>query len=324
MKWNKYTLKTTTQATDFVSGIMIQLGIDGIQIEDNVQITQEEKEKMFIDYLPDLPKDDGVAYISFYTEENEDDENDEKLLECLREKLKEANSFVDIGEGSIEKSMTEDVDWVNNWKKYFKSFTVGEFYIKPTWEEVNEKYSHMHMIEIDPGTAFGTGKHETTQLCINQLKKYVKPGDEVLDLGCGSGILSIVAKKLGAAHVAMTDIDKAAIEAVYENFQVNHISTEDVEVILGNVLEDKAMQQKFENRKYDIVVANILADVIIPIAGIVDNFLKDGGMFISSGIIYMKEDDVKQAVMDNDNLKLVNVEKQGDWRAIMAKKGKDV
>lgn len=320
MKWNKYTLKTTTQATDFVSGIMIELGIDGIQIEDNVQITQEEKEKMFIDYLPDLPEDDGVAYISFYTEENEDDKNDEQLLENLREKLKEANEFVDVGEGSIEKSMTEDVDWVNNWKQYFKAFTVGEFYIKPTWEKVDETYSHMQMIEIDPGTAFGTGKHETTQLCINQLKKYVKPGDEVLDLGCGSGILSIVAKKLGAAHVAMTDIDQAAIKAVYENFQVNHIPTEDVDIILGNVLDDEEMQQKFENKKYDIVVANILADVIIPITAIVDRFLKDGGVFISSGIIYMKEEAVKQAVIDNDNLELVKIEKQGDWRAIMAEK----
>ena len=139
MKWNKYTLKTTTEATDFVSGIMIELGINGIQIEDNLQITQEEKEKMFIDYLPDLPEDDGVAYISFYTEENADDENDENLLESLREKLKEANGFINIGEGSIEKSTTEDVDWVNNWKKYFKSFTVGDFYIKPTWESVDEK-----------------------------------------------------------------------------------------------------------------------------------------------------------------------------------------
>lgn len=324
MKWNKYTLKTTTEATDFVSGIMIELGINGIQIEDNLQITQEEKEKMFIDYLPDLPEDDGVAYISFYTEENADDENDENLLESLREKLKEANGFINIGEGSIEKSTTEDVDWVNNWKKYFKSFTVGDFYIKPTWESVDEKYSHMQMIEIDPGTAFGTGKHETTQLCINQLTKYIKAGDEVLDLGCGSGILSIVAKKLGAGHVDMTDIDQAAIDAVYDNFKVNKIPMDDVEVILGNVLDDEKMQQKFENKKYDVVVANILADVIIPIAGIVDRFLKDGGIFISSGIIYMKEEAVKEAVENNRGLKLTDVVKQGDWRAVMAEKGREM
>ena len=212
------------------------------------------------------------------------------------------------------------MDWVNNWKKYFKSFTVDNFFIKPTWEELDDIHKDMEMIEIDPGTAFGTGKHDTTQLCIKQLIKYVKDGDNVLDLGCGSGILSIVAKKLGAADVDMTDIDPAAIEAVGENFAVNKMSMEDVEVIAGNVLEDTQLQAKFENKKYDIVVANILADVIIPIAGMVDRFLKTGGIFISSGIIYMKEDEVKEAVKSNDNLELKDVVNQGDWRSIIAVK----
>lgn len=320
MKWNKYKLKTTTQAEDFVSGVLMELGITGIQIEDNVQISQEEKEKQFIDYLADLPEDDGTAYISFYTEENSEDEKDEKLLDALREKLKEANIFMNIGEGSIEKSMTEDIDWVNNWKKYFKSFTVENFFIKPTWEEIDEAHKGMEMIEIDPGTAFGTGKHDTTQLCMKQLMKYVKPGDKVLDLGCGSGILSIVAKKLGAADVDMTDIDPAAIEAVGENFAVNKMPMDDVEVIAGNVLEDVQLQAKFEKKQYDIVVANILADVIIPMVGLVDRFLKPGGVFISSGIIYMKEDEVKDAVNCNRNLELKDVVKQGDWRSIIAVK----
>lgn len=322
MKWNKYRLKTTTQAEDFVSGILLELGISGVQIEDNVQISQEEKEAQFIDYLADLPEDDGTAYISFYTEENSEDKNDEELLDTLRKKLKEANAFINIGEGSIEKSLTEDVDWVNNWKKYFKSFTVDNFFIKPTWEALDEEHRNMEMIEIDPGTAFGTGKHDTTQLCIKQLIKYVKHEDKVLDLGCGSGILSIVAKKLGAADVDMTDIDPAAIQAVGENFAVNKMSMDDVEVIAGNVLEDEQLQTKFEQKQYDIVVANILADVIIPIAGIVDRFLKQGGIFISSGIIYMKEDEVKDAVNNNENLELKDIVNQGDWRSIVAVKKK--
>lgn len=319
MKWNKYRLKTTTQASDFVCGVLIELGILGMEVEDNVQLTEEEKKAQFIDYLADLPVDDGTAYVSFYTEEDTEDKDNQKLLDNLREKLKEASSFMDVGEGSIEKSMTEDVDWVNNWKKYFKSFTVGKFFIKPTWEEIDEQHKNMEMIEIDPGTAFGTGKHDTTQLCIKQLVKYVKENDKVLDLGCGSGILSIVAKKLGAADVDMTDIDPAAIDAVSDNFKVNHMAMDDVNVIAGNVLEDEELCKKFENKKYDIVVANILADVIMPIAGMVDRFLKPGGIFISSGIIYMKEDDVKEAINNNPNLTLTDVVNQGDWRAIMAK-----
>ena len=299
--------------------ILIDLGITGMEVEDNIQLTEEEKKAQFIDYLADLPEDDGTAYVSFYTEEDSQDADNEKLLDTLREKLKEAKSFLDVGEGTIEKTMTEDVDWVNNWKKYFKSFTVDNFFIKPTWEELDESHKNMEMIEIDPGTAFGTGKHDTTQLCIKQLIKYVKPGDKVLDLGCGSGILSIVAKKLGAAEVTMTDIDPAAIEAVGENFAVNKMLMDDVEVLAGNILEDTKMQKKFETEKYDIVVANILADVIIPIAGIVDRFLKPNGIFISSGIIYMKEDDVKEAVKKNEKLQLTDVVKQGDWRAVMAK-----
>lgn len=317
MKWNKYKLKTTTEAVDCVSGTLIELGISGIQVEDNIPLSEADRKAMYIDYLPVLPDDDGVAYISFYTEESE---NDEELLKKLRNKLKELSIFLDIGDGTIEKDITEDADWVNNWKEFFKSFTVGDFYIKPTWEEINDEYNDMNKIEIDPGTAFGTGKHETTQLCINQLAKYMKSGYDVLDLGCGSGILSIAAKKLGASKLAMTDIDKAAIIATIENFNVNSIRTDDVLILEGNVLNDENMQTQIGFEKYDIVIANILADVIIPMSGMVHKFLKKGGVFISSGIIYMKEDEVKRAIEDNMELEFLEVVEQGDWRAIVARK----
>lgn len=317
MKWNKYRLKTTTMAEDFVSGVLMELGINGIEVEDNVQITEAERKAVFADFLPVLPEDDGTAYINFYTDEDSDDE---VILERLRSSLKEAASFIDVGAGTIEKDVTEDIDWVNNWKQYFKSFTVGDFYIKPTWEELDEQYKDFNMIEIDPGTAFGTGKHETTQLCITQLCKYVENGNKVCDLGCGSGILSMVAKKLGAAEVGMTDIDPAAITATKENFGVNHISMENVKLLQGNILEDVAMQEEIGLEFYDIVVANILADVIIPMAGMVDKLMKKDGYFISSGIIYMKEAEVVAAINKNPALEIVEVKKMGDWRAIVAKK----
>lgn len=317
MKWNKYKLKTTTMAEDFVCGVLMELGINGVEVEDNIQITEEERKAVFADFLPTLPEDDGTAYISFYTDEDADDE---ELLESLRNSLKEAASFLDVGEGTIEKDITEDIDWVNNWKQYFKSFTVGDFYIKPTWEEIEEQYSHMNMIEIDPGTAFGTGKHETTQLCITELCNYVKTGDRVCDLGCGSGILAMVAKKLGAAEIGMTDIDPAAITATVENFAVNNIPMDDVKLMQGNILDDTKMQEEIGLEFYDVVVANILADVIIPMAGMVDKLMKKDSLFISSGIIYMKEDEVIEAIKANEALEIVKVERMGDWRAVVARK----
>ena len=325
MIWNKYRIKTTTEATDFICGLLVRLGISGAQVEDNIQLTEEEKNAQFIDILADLPEDDGTAYVSFYTstDRHTGESDDEELLETIRAGLKEASSFLNVGEGSIEHSTTQEKDWINNWKKYFKSFTCGGFYIKPTWQKREPEYDNFKMIEIDPGTAFGTGKHDTTQLCIQNLSKYVEENDKVLDLGCGSGILSIVAKMHGASKIDMTDIDEAAITATKENFEMNHLSMDDVTVLCENVVDDEETRKKYAEEKYDIVVANILADVIIPIAGFVDEFLKPGAIFISSGIIYMKEDDVKEAIESNDNLEIVEITKQGDWRSIVARR-KDV
>ena len=316
MKWNKYTLKTTTEAIDYISGLMIELGIDGIQIEDNVPLSEEDKKAMFIDYLPTLPKDDGTAYISFYTEEDNDDE---ALLHKVREKLKEASLFINVGEGTIEKDITEDIDWVNNWKQFFKAFTVGEFYIKPTWEEIDEAHKDMKMIEIDPGTAFGTGMHETTQLVIRQLKKFVKPGMEILDVGTGSGILGIVALKLGAGHVVGTDLDPCAVPAVSENKEANQIEEKSFDMMIGNIIDDKDVQDQVGYEKYDIVTANILADVLVPLTPVIVAQMKKGAYYITSGILDVKEDVVVQAVKDA-GLTLVEVTHQGEWVSVTARK----
>lgn len=317
MKWNKYTLKTTTKATDLVSSMLMDLGIDGIEIKDNIPLSPEDKKKMFIDFLPELPEDKGEAFLSFYMEESQDEA---ARLNEIREGLNELRDFTDVGECSIEKEVTEDKDWINNWKQYFKSFMVDDIVIKPTWEEVKEEYNGKLLIEIDPGIAFGTGMHETTQLCIRQLKKYVSNNTNILDVGCGSGILSIVALKLGARSAVGIDIDENAITAAYENIQVNMLSTERCKVYSGNILEDKDLRDRTGYECYDIVVANILADVLIPLSDIVPKHLKEGGYFIMSGIIDTKEEEVVRTIEANPYFEIVEVTRQNEWSGVTARR----
>ena len=320
MKWNKYTIETTTAAEDYMSAMLADLGIEGVEIEDNIPLSKEDQADMFIDFLPELPPDDGVSHVSFYLEDNGEDYTE--LLKQVKIALEDLRKIVDVGSGVITSDQTEDLDWINNWKKFFSSFYIEDILIKPTWEELKEEDKDKFLIEIDPGVSFGTGKHETTQLCIRQLLKYIRGNaeytPEVLDVGCGSGILSIVALKLGASEVVGTDLDPDCMTSTHENFEVNHLDSRLGTFYVGNLIDDVELQEKVGTEEYDIVVANILADVIIPIAGIVDRFLKPGGVFISSGIIYMKEEEVKDAINNNSNLQLSKVVNQGDWRAIMA------
>lgn len=317
MKWIKYTLKTTTQACDLVIDMLTQAGVDGVQIEDNVPISEADKKRMFIDFLPVLPIDEGVSFISFYLE---DDSDEERLLKDIHDGLLELKDFVDVGEGTITKSETEDKDWINNWKEFFKSFTVDNIVIKPTWEEMKPEYEGKLLIEIDPGIAFGTGMHETTQLCMRQLLKYVKEDTKILDAGCGSGILSIVALKLNAKEAVGVDIDENATIATRENLTVNNIPLEKCKVYTGNILEDEKLGEEIGYDEYDIVVANILADVLLPLTPIVPKHLKKGGLYITSGIIDTKEEEVKQAILDNGNFEILEITRQKDWSSITARR----
>lgn len=316
MKWNKYTIETTTAAEDFISSMLADLGIDGIEIEDNVPLSESDTSKMFIDILPELPPDEGVGYVSFYLDSEED--HTEKLNQ-VREGLEELRLFVEVGKGTISESQTEDVDWMNNWKEFFHSFTIDDILIKPTWEELDSADEDKILIEIDPGISFGTGKHETTQLCIRQLRKYMRQGDEVLDVGCGSGILSIVSLKLGAGHLTGTDIDDDCITSTYENFAVNKLGREQGDFYVGNLIDDAELQKKVGEEKYDIVVANILADVIIPMAPVIPARLKKGGVFITSGIIDFKESEVKEAI-EKAGMAVLEITRQGEWVSITARK----
>ena len=281
MKWKKYTIETTTVAEDFLAGMLMELGIEGIEIEDNIPLTKEEQADMFIVFLPELPPDEGISHVSFYIEVAGDSEASEvfkdaledvaseaisntgteihpptgmtedeqkKLLLRVKEKLEELRATVDIGSGIISSSETEDLDWINNWKNFFSSFYIEDLLIKPTWEELKPEDEGKPVIEIDPGISFGTGKHETTQLCIKQLIKYVRGNGEytpewknprVLDVGCGSGILTIVALKLGAGDVEGTDLDAECLISTRENMKVNKLDEKLGTFYVGNLISDK-------------------------------------------------------------------------------------
>ena len=316
MKWNQFRLKTTTEAEDIVSSMLMDLGIEGVQIEDKIPLTQSDKEQMFVDILPDIPEDDGTAYLTFYLDE-EDDKG--TILLNVRKELEEMRSYLNVGECTIEESQTEDVDWVNNWKQYFHQFYIDDILVIPSWEKVEAKDSDKMVIHIDPGTAFGTGMHETTQLCIRQLKKYVTPDTEILDVGCGSGILGMLALKFGAKHSVGTDLDPCAIDATHENMEANGIDRSQYEVMIGNIIDQKEIQDQVGYEKYDIVAANILAEVLLPLTPVILHQLKPGGIYITSGIIDEKETVVVDAVKQV-GMEVLEVHHQGEWVSVTARK----
>lgn len=353
MIWRKYTIHTTTEAEDILAANLAELGIEGVQIEDKVPLSEADTKGMFIDILPDLGPDDGTAMVSFYVEVLEADMKARRLAEVaqmaadpsidasyslntgnlyteeeltellaqIKEELENMRLYCEVGEGSIDISDTEDKDWINNWKSFFHPFTVDDILIKPTWEEVPAEHQDKMLIQIDPGTAFGTGMHETTQLCIRQLKKYLQPGDEVCDLGTGSGILGITALKLGAAHVAGTDLDEEAIPAVAGNLAANALSGELFDLLIGNVIGDKQVQDALGYGKYDVVVANILAPVIVMLTDVVAPHLKQGGIFITSGIIDEKEGEVLAAFRAHEDVfEILEVNHQGEWVNVTARR----
>lgn len=320
MKWSKFTLKTRAEAEDLVIAALTDVGVQGVEIQDKQPLTEYDKQQMFVDILPDMPDDDGIAYLNFYLEPDDDKE---KILADVRKALDELREFLDIGECTITESETEDKDWINNWKTYFKQFYVDDILIIPSWEEVKDEDKDKMIIHIDPGTAFGTGMHETTQLCIRQLKKYVTPRTELLDVGTGSGILSIIALKLGAKHALGTDLDPCAVPAVEENKEANGIPAEAFDMMIGNIIDDKTVQDTVGYGKYDIVTANILADVLVPLTPVIVNQLKPGGIYITSGILDVKEDVVKEAVTAA-GFEILEVTRQGEWVSVTARKPETV
>lgn len=335
MKWMKFRIKTITDAEDIIISTLYDLGLEGAQIEDKIPLTAWEKEQMFVDILPDNPEDDGIAYLSFFVEEkdymangsnypaivlNEEETTAEQVLWMVEQELEELKGFhLDIGEGTVTIEETEDIDWINNWKQYFHQFTIDDVLVIPSWEEVQEEDKDKMILHIDPGTAFGTGMHDTTQLCIRQLKKYVTKDTVLLDVGTGSGILSILSLMFGAKKAVGTDLDPCAVEAVKDNMDVNHIDPKDFTMMIGNIITEKEIQDRVGYECYDIVVANILAEVLQALTPVIVSQLKPGGIYITSGIINDKEQVVRDAV-EAAGLELVEVTYQGEWVSVTARK----
>lgn len=316
LKWNKFTIKTISEAEDIIISSLMELGIEGAEIEDNVPLTDYEKSQMFVDILPENPNAGNEAYVSFYIEDGQDTE---ELLESVKAELASLSEFMEVGECTITESQTEDADWQNKWKEFFKQFYVDDILIKPSWEPLKPEDEGKMRIDIDPGTAFGTGMHETTQLCIRQIKKLMKKDAVMLDAGCGSGILSIAGLKLGASYALGTDLDPCAVTAVEENMEVNGISKDKYDVILGNLIDDKAVQDKVGYEKYDLVCANILAEILVAMTPAIPATMKQGAYYVTSGILKEKEELVKEAIV-KAGLVVEEVTYQNDWCSITARK----
>ena len=327
MKWVKFQIKTITDAEDIIISTLYDIGFEGAQIEDKIPLTTLEKEQMFVDILPETEEDDGVAYLSFFVEQKEDGSLEVQgetmdvatILANVEAELEDLRTFMEIGEGTITVDETEDIDWINNWKEYFHQFYIDDILVIPSWEDVKPEDDEKMVLHIDPGTAFGTGMHETTQLCIRQLRKYITPETELLDVGTGSGILAILSLMFGAKHAVGTDLDICAIDAVADNCANNGIAPEQFEMMIGNIITDKEIQDRVGYECYDIVVANILADVLVPLTPVIVNQLKPGGIYITSGIIDDKEQTVVEAVKAS-GLEVVEVTYQGEWVSVTARK----
>ncbi len=326
MKWVRFRIKTVTEAEDIIISTLYDIGLEGAQIEDKVPLTALEKEQMFVDILPEGQEDDGIAYLSFFVEKKEDGSlevqgqstDKEQVVEAVRKELEDLRLFCEIGEGSITVDETEDIDWINNWKQYFHQFYIDDILVIPSWEDVKVEDREKLVLHIDPGTAFGTGMHETTQLCIRQLRKYITSDTRLLDVGTGSGILSILSLMFGARHVVGTDLDICAVEAVAQNCEANGIVQGQFDLLIGNIITEKEIQDQVGYGCYDIVVANILADVLVPLTPVIVGQLKEGGIYITSGIIDDKEDTVVKAV-EAAGLTVLEVTHQGEWVSVTAR-----
>ena len=317
MNWLQISIETNAWGIDEVCDALTKVGIEGFEIEDKDDFNGFlEENKDFWDYVDEdlYNEKQGPTKVKTYIEE------DSKAPETLAN-IRGALEALKTGEyGSLEitiENMAQE-DWENNWRQYFKPLYVGDnIIIKPHWEEVENTEGKL-VFEIDPGMTFGSGQHETTRMCVEALEKMVKKGDKVCDLGCGSGILSVIALLLGAKSAYAVDIDPNCEKIAYENAALNGIGKDTYLVECGNVLSDTKLCERLSEEKYDVVVANIVADVIIPLSKKVRSFMREDGCFITSGIIDFRMEEVKEALIEN-GFEILEVKHDGDWYAFVCR-----
>lgn len=319
MDWIKVSIYTSSEGIEPVSGRLYQLGITGVEIEDERDFNDFlENNHQYWDYVDDalIKQKQGETRVIAYVSDNAPGRETLSEIRSSMLELKQLGEEGEFGRLEIELDNTSEEDWANNWKKYFHAFEIGKkLYIKPEWENA-EAPSDRIVFNINPGMSFGTGSHYTTQLCAEAIEEYIKPGDVMLDLGCGSGILSVIALMLGAEEAYAVDIDPNAVTAAYGNADRNNVSRDRYHVMSGNVLTDKKLEKTLGERKYDVIAANIVADVIIGLAPKAKEYLKEGGVFITSGIIDDRENDVRSA-LEECGFKIEDIRRRGDWLSII-------
>lgn len=321
MNWIKVVIYTTSEGIEALSGRLYGLGITGIEISDEKDFKDFlENNKQYWDYVDDelVKEKEGETQVIAYVSDNA---AGHEMLMAIRQTVDEMKSIDENNEfGRLEISIdnTKEEDWANNWKKYFHPIELGEkILIKPEWEDLTEPTDRI-IFNINPGMSFGTGGHYTTQLCIEALEKYVASGSKVLDLGCGSGILSIISLLLGAESAFAVDIDPNAVDIAYQNAQKNDVDISKYIVKAGDIITNTELQNEIAQNEYDVVVANIVADVIIPLAPKAREYMKDGGVFITSGIIEDRLDDVKSSLAEC-GFEIVSVQQRKDWVSVICR-----
>lgn len=321
MNWIKVSVFTTSEGIEPVSGRLYQLGISGLEIEDEQDFKDFlENNKQYWDYVDEelVKKMEGETKVKTYVS---DDTEGRELLIAIKStlsELKQLDANNEFGRLEIELDNMTEQDWANNWRQYFHQMEIGEkVMIKPEWEELNKPTDRV-VFNIEPGMSFGTGSHYTTQLCIESLEKYITQGVKMLDLGCGSGILSIISLLLGADMAVAVDIDPNAVDTAYQNADRNGVDRSKYKVLSGNVLTDSDIQAEISKNKYEVVAANIVADVIIGLAPKAKEYMAENGVFITSGIISDRLDDVKNALYEN-GFNIVSINQRKDWVSIVCR-----